>query len=72
MMTPENMIWIAMALPLVAMGLIFLIGEKSPNIREACTIGVSIALFGVVCNLGSFVFDGGRPTWSVGDMMPGF
>jgi multicomponent Na+:H+ antiporter subunit D len=72
MMTPENMIWIAMALPLLAMALIFLIGEKAPNVREACTIAVSIVLFYVVCNLAAFVFDGGRPTWKLGTMMPGF
>jgi multicomponent Na+:H+ antiporter subunit D len=70
--TPENMIWIAMALPLVAMALIFLVGEKAPNIREACTIGASIALFYVTCSLATFVFNGGRPTWKLGEMLPGF
>ena len=44
-MTPENLIWIAMLLPLVAIALIFIVGEKSPNIREACTIGIAVALF---------------------------
>lgn len=44
-MTPENMIWVAMALPLLAMILIFLIGEKAANLRESCTIAISIALF---------------------------
>lgn len=71
-MTPENMIWIAMALPLLAMALIFLIGEKAPNLREACTIGISIALFGVTCRLALFVFNGGRPTWKLEEMLPGF
>ena len=71
-MTPETMIWIAMALPLLAMALIFLVGERSPNVREACTIGVSIVLFYVVCSLASVVFAGGRPTWTLGEMMPGF
>jgi multicomponent Na+:H+ antiporter subunit D len=71
-MTPENMIWIAMALPLLAMILIFLIGEKAANLREACTITISIALFYVTCNLAAFVFDGGRPTWRIGEMIPGF
>ena len=66
------MIWIAMMLPLVAMALIFLIGERDPNIREACTIGVSIVLFYVTCRLASFVFGGGRPTWKLGEMLPGF
>lgn len=69
--TPEMMIWIAMALPLAAIGLIFLFGNF-PNIREACTIGVSITLFGVICALASHVFAGKRPEWRLGEMMPGF
>ncbi len=60
-----------MALPLLAMGLIFLFG-KMPNLREACTIAVSIVLFSVTCSLAGHVFDGGRPTWTLGEMMPGF
>lgn len=70
-MTPENMIWISMLLPLVAMGLIYLFGEY-PNVREACTITVSVVLFYVTCSLASHVFAGERPTWVLGDMMPGF
>ena len=70
-MTPENMIWIAMALPLLAVGLIYLFGQL-PNIREACTIGVSIALFYVICSLSSIVFAGGRPTWKLTEVLPGF
>lgn len=46
-MTPENLIWIAMLLPLVAIALVFIIGEKSPNIRESCTIGIAVTLFWV-------------------------
>ena len=71
MMTPENMIWMSMLLPLVAIVLIFLFG-KMPNVREACTIIVSIVLFGVVCSLASHVFAGGRPTWRLSEMLPGF
>jgi multicomponent Na+:H+ antiporter subunit D len=71
MMTPENMIWIAMALPLLAVMLIFIFGN-SPNVREACTIGVSVAVFGVTCNLASHVFNGARPEWKAWEMMPGF
>jgi len=65
------MIWLSMALPLLAMALIFAFG-KSPNLREACTIAITIALFYVTCNLAGHVFDGGRPTWTLGEMMPGF
>ena len=70
-MTPENMIWLSMALPLLAVGLIFLFG-RFPNAREGCTITVSVALFGVVCSLASHVFNGLRPTWRLTEMLPGF
>ena len=70
-MTPENMIWISMLLPLVAVVLIFLFG-KIPNIREACTITISVILFYVTCSLAKHVFAGERPTWVLGETMPGF
>ena len=38
-MNPENLIWISLALPLLAIVLIFFFG-KLPNVREGCTIGV--------------------------------
>jgi multicomponent Na+:H+ antiporter subunit D len=71
MMTPENMIWISMLLPLVAVALIYLF-DGAPNIREACTIIISILLFGVTCSLASHVFSGGRPVWHLCEMLPGF
>jgi len=71
MMTPENMIWISMALPLLAVVLIFLFG-KIPNVREGCTICVSIVLFFVTCSLARHVFAGARPTWRLSEMLPGF
>lgn len=71
MMTPENLIWISMLLPLAAVVLIFMFG-KLPNVREACTIVVSVLLFGVVCTLASHVFAGERPTWLLSEMLPGF
>ena len=70
-LNPENMIWISLALPLLAVVLIFLFG-KLPNVREACTIGISVVLFGVVCTLASHVFAGARPTWKLSEMLPGF
>ena len=66
MFTPENLIWISMVLPLIAVALIFLFG-RSPNIREACTISVSIVLFVLVCQLAAPVFEGGRPEWILGN-----
>ena len=70
-MTPENMIWIAMGLPLVAAVWVTLFG-KIPNLREAGSIAVSIATFTVCCMLASHVFADGRPSVTLGDMMPGF
>jgi multicomponent Na+:H+ antiporter subunit D len=71
MISPENLIWISLALPLLAIGLIFLCG-KIPNLRESCTILISVALFGLTCQLASHVFAGQRPSISLGEMMPGF
>ena len=71
MISPENLIWISLALPVCAIGLIFLFG-KIPNLRESCTILVSIVLFAFTCQLAGHVFDGQRPTVSLGSMMPGF
>ncbi len=70
-MTPTSLIWLSMLLPLVALGLIYTFG-KTPNIREACTIAISTALFALTCLLSTHVFAGERPSWSVGEMMPGF
>ena len=69
--TPENMIWISMALPLLALGLVAAF-DAAPNVREACSILVSIVLFGVNCNLASYVFSGERPRLELGEMLPGF
>lgn len=71
MMTPENMIWISMLLPIVAAAWVVLFG-KFPNVREAGSIGVSIVLFAVNCMLANHVFAGGRPTWMLSEPLPGF
>lgn len=71
MISPENLIWIGMALPLLALLWINLLG-RSPNLREAGTIVVSSVLFAFNCLLASEVFSGGRPEWYVGEMIPGF
>ena len=70
-LSPENMIWISLALPVLAMVLVFAFG-KLPNVREGCTISISVVLFGVVCMLASHVFAGARPTWKLSEMLPGF
>lgn len=68
---PDNLIWITIGLPLVALALINLFG-RSPNLREGCTILVSSVLFAGTCLLATDVFTGGRPQWTVGEMVPGF
>ncbi len=70
-MTPEMLIQLGLGLPLLALGLIGLTG-KIPNAREACTLSVATALFYIICNLASLVFDGERPEWVLGEMLPGF
>jgi len=70
-MTPENMIWIAMGLPLVA-AIWVAVSGKIPNLREAGSIAVSVATFTVCCMLASHVFADGRPSVTLGEMMPGF
>ncbi|WP_068140751.1 monovalent cation/H+ antiporter subunit D family protein [Roseimaritima ulvae] len=70
-MHPENLIWINMALPLLALLWINLAG-RHPNLREAGTIVVSSVLFAANCVLAGDVFSGGRPQWTLGEMLPGF
>ena len=69
--TGSNAIWIAMALPLLAICWVFLFG-KVPNLREAGSIAVSVVLFGVNISLSKLVFNGGRPEFCLGEMLPGF
>ncbi len=70
-MTPENLILIAMALPLVAAIWVALFG-KIPNVREAGSIVVSIATFAVCCMLATHVFADARPSVTLSEMLPGF
>ena len=70
-MTPENLILIAMALPLAAAIWVALFG-KIPNVREAGSIVVSIATFAVCCMLATHVFADARPSVTLSEMLPGF
>ncbi len=70
-MNPEQLIWIAMGLPLVAAIWVAIFG-KAPNVREAGSIAVSITTFTVNCMLASHVFAGQRPSVALGEMLPGF
>ncbi len=70
-MIPEQLIWIAMGLPLVAVAWIAIFG-KIPNVREAGSITASIATFAINCMLASHVFAGERPSVTLSEMLPGF
>ncbi|XZE52823.1 proton-conducting transporter membrane subunit [Planctomycetaceae bacterium SH139] len=71
MTSPENLIWIALALPLLGVGLVFLLG-KAPNARDASSLVIGLLTLLAVWRLSSFVFAGERPTWDLGDLLPGF
>lgn len=73
-MTPEQLIYLAMGLPLTAILWVAACG-KFPNLREAGSIVVSIATFVVCCLLARIVFSspvGQGPSVELSEMMPGF
>ncbi len=71
MIAPETLIPIAIGLPLLGLVLVYAFGNLA-NVRDGCSLGVSTALFAVVWTLSGDVFSGARPSWSVGEMLPGF
>ena len=70
-MSSELLIQLSLGLPLIAVVLIYLFGQV-PNLREACTIGVSIALLAVTVMLAQRVAAGETPTWLIGEVLTGF
>lgn len=71
MIDPTGLIAVALLLPLVALVLNFEFGKR-PNLREGSTITVASILFVVVVLLSRDVFAGGRPGFSLFEMLPGF
>ncbi len=69
--SPETIIQISLALPALGIVLVLLTG-RFPNLRETCSLAVAALLFLVNCDLASYVFSGGRPSWRAGQLMPGF
>ena len=65
------LIQLALGLPLLTMVLVFAFG-KIENLRDGCSIVLSIVLFVVNVMLARIVFAGGRPEWAIGEMVPGF
>lgn len=69
-MSSEMAILVAMILPLVGMVLVALTG-RNPNVREAVTLLIAVATFGVVLTLLPDVLAGGRPEVVVVTILPG-
>ena len=70
-MTSELLIQLSLLLPLVAVILIYLFGNI-PNLREACTLVISIALFVFTVMLARRVEAGEQVSWGSVDVMAGF
>jgi multicomponent Na+:H+ antiporter subunit D len=58
---PEYALQLSMALPLIAMALVFLTGERLRNVRDSLTVVMGIATFATVCTLVQPVMAGARP-----------
>ncbi|MCM2373124.1 proton-conducting transporter transmembrane domain-containing protein [Aporhodopirellula aestuarii] len=70
-MSPDHMIWISLALPILAVGLIVFFG-KTPDLRDGSSGTIAGLLFIVTASLSIGVFAGERPEWNLGEMLPGF
>ena len=70
-MNETLLIQLALGLPLLTMVLVFACGRIA-NLRDGCSIALSIVLFAVNVMLARIVFTGGRPGWTIGDLVPGF
>ncbi len=70
-MSVENQILLALALPLAGALGIALAGRVSANLREAVTLTTAGALAWNVWSLIPLVMDGGRPSVSVAELLPG-
>ena len=58
---PEIALQVSLVLPLVAMGLVVVTGERFANLRDTLTVVVAILTFGTVCTLVEPVMNGQRP-----------
>ncbi len=70
MLTPEQAILAAMAVPLAGALLISLAG-RAPNLREAITLITSVVLLGIVLTLLPVVLSGDRPQVVLFSLLPG-
>lgn len=69
-MTPEHIVILAVATPLVGAMLIAMSG-RAPNLREAFTLLTGVATFGLVASLYPWVIAGAPVSLSLVEVMPG-
>ncbi len=69
-MSPQALILAALAAPSLGALLIALSGKR-PNLREGVTLTTAVILFALVASLLPTVLDGGRPSVTIGEMLPG-
>ena len=69
-MTPEMLLPITLAIPVIGAGLILALGQW-PNIRETALIGTSLVLFGAVLGVFREVSGGGIPSVTLVEPLPG-
>ncbi|MBT8041486.1 MAG: monovalent cation/H+ antiporter subunit D family protein [Xanthomonadales bacterium] len=70
-MSPDSLILAALIVPLAGAVLIGLAGRFSPNLREAVTLVTAGLLIFVVWSLLPTVYDGGRPSAQLAEVLPG-
>lgn len=71
LLTPANLMAVALIIPLVA-ALLIPVFHRLPNVREAVTLLAALGVAWCVWSLAPVVFSGGRPTLLVASVMPGF
>lgn len=70
-MTPEILILLALAVPLVGSLMVIFCGIASANIRDGATVITAVILFAIVWQLIQIVDAGGRPSLTLIEMLPG-
>lgn len=70
-MSAQMQIQLALLIPLVGALAIGLAGKISANVREATTFLTAAALAWVVWQIVPVVYSGGRPSWTVAELLPG-
>jgi len=69
-MKPIELLVLALVLPVLAGGLVALLGKR-PNLREAVSLAGAAGTFIAIVSLSSEVLAGGRPALRLGEILPG-